>query len=228
MSQALHDPGRLAEADLVQLAILKDKTAIRSIIRQHNRRLFRVARSIVSDDGEAEDVLQESYLRAFQSLHSFRAQSTLSTWLTRIVVNEALQRLRRRVEPPIDAAGVAPRLPHNVVHFPLGGHSPVDPERTLAQRQLSQLLERAIDALPADFRTVLVARVLEDMSVEETAAFLDLRPETVKTRLHRARRLLKEALAEHIDALLGDAFPFDGHRCERLTNAVVDRLTKMG
>lgn len=228
MSQALHDPGRLAEADLVQLAILKDKTAIRSIIRQNNRRLFRVARSIVSDDGEAEDVLQESYLRAFQSLHSFRAQSTLSTWLTRIVVNEALQRLRRRVEPPIDAAGVAPRLPHNVVHFPLGGHNPVDPERTLAQRQLSQLLERAIDALPADFRTVLVARVLEDMSVEETAAFLDLRPETVKTRLHRARRLLKEALAEHIDALLGDAFPFDGHRCERLTNAVVDRLTKMG
>ena len=82
--------------------------------------------------------------------------------------------------------------------------------------------------MPADFRTVLVARVLEDMSVEETAAFLDLRPETVKTRLHRARRLLKEALAEHIDPLLGDVFPFDGHRCERLTNAVVDRLTKMG
>ena len=228
MSQPLQDPRHLAEADLIRLAVLKDEAAIRSIVRQHNRRLYRVARSIVRDDGEAEDVLQEAYFRAFMSLHRFRAESTLSTWLTRIVVNEALQRLRRRVETPVDAAEVPDRLPHNVIHFPSGGQNPIDPERAVAQRQLSRLLERAIDDLPADFRTVLVARVLEDMSVEETAAFLDLKPETVKTRLHRARRLLKEALTEHIDPLLSDVFPFDGQRCDRLANAVVDRLKKSG
>lgn len=215
-----------AEADLIRRAVAKDETAIRAILTANNRRLYRVARSIVRDDAEAEDVLQEAYLRAFAALPGFRGQSSLATWLTRIVLNEALQRRRRRterpvseVDPPAAAAGAA-----RIIAFPLSAHQPADPERAMAQRELCRLLERAIDDLPDAFRTVLVARAVEDMSIEETASLLGLRPETVKTRLYRARRLIKAALAEHIGPLLDDVFPFAGARCERLTEAVVRRL----
>jgi RNA polymerase sigma-70 factor (ECF subfamily) len=111
-----------------------------------------------------------------------------------------------------------------IVPFPLSGHHSIDPERAMAQSEICRYLERAIDELPDEFRTVLVARVIEDMSVEETADLLGLRPETVKTRLHRARRLLKAALADHIGPLFSDVFPFAGRRCERMTDAVVKRL----
>jgi len=213
-----------AEAALIRRAVDKDEAAIRSIIQANNRRLYRVARSIIRDDDEAEDVLQEAYLRAFSSLSEFRGDSSLATWLTRIVLNEALQRRRRRIElpaPQIDAS-CAPEA--QIIPFPMSGHQSVDPERTMAQREICQLLEHAIDELPEEFRTVLVARVIEDMSIEETADLLGLRPETVKTRLHRARRLLKTSLAEHIGPLFSDVFPFEGKRCERITNAVVRRL----
>lgn len=215
------------EPDLVRRAVAKDEAAIRTIIGRHNRRLFRVARGIVRDDGEAEDVLQDAYVSAFTSLANFRGDSTLATWLTRIVVNAALQRLRRHAEPPLDAAAGAYDNPGNVIAFPFT-NPPADPERTVAQKQIAKLLEQAIDSLPVDFRTVLVARVLEDLSIEETADLLGIKPETVKTRLFRARRLLKEALAEHVDPMLGDVFPFAGARCERLTNAVVARLKELG
>ncbi len=209
------------EADLIRGAANKNEAAIRTLIRQHNRRLFRIARSMLRDDHEAEDVVQESYLRAFLSIAGFRGESSLATWLTRIVINQALQHLRRRngeLPPP------GGQTAENVLSFPYPGHASPDPERSLAQRELSRLLERAIDELPAEFRTVLVARVLENMSIEETAELLSLRPETVKTRLYRARRQLKARLAEHLDPVLGDVFPFDGARCERLTDAVMARL----
>lgn len=213
-----------SEAELIGRAVRKDEAAVRAILQANNRRLYRVARSIVRDDGEAEDVLQEAYLRAFSALAEFRGESSLATWLTRIVFNEALQRRRRRTEIP--AAQVdPPSVPAaQVIPFPLSGHQPADPERAMAQREICQLLERAIDQLPDEFRTVLVARVIEDMSIEETAHLLELRPETVKTRLHRARRLLKAALADHIGPLFSDVFPFGGKRCERMTDAVVRRL----
>jgi RNA polymerase sigma-70 factor (ECF subfamily) len=208
------------EADLVRRAVRKEEGAIRTIIQTHNRRLYRIARSIVRDDAEAEDVLQEAYLHAFASMAGFRGDSRLSTWLTRIVANEALQRLRRR--QPVSGAPVheAGSYGAQVIPFP-GAQQSDDPERTMAQREICRLVEQAIDALPQEFRTVLVARVLEGMSLEETAGLLDIKPETVKTRLHRARRLLKNALAEHMGGLFDDVFPFDGQRCERLTNAVV-------
>jgi RNA polymerase sigma-70 factor (ECF subfamily) len=199
-----------------------DEAAIRTIIQKHNQRLYRVARSIVREDAEAEDVLQDAYLHAFSNLAAFRGDSRLSTWLTRIVVNEALQRLRRRKPSsgiPLNVEGGA-----QVIPFPGAPHQSDDPERTMAQREICQLVEQAIDALPQEFRTVLVARILEGMSVEETAEALDMRPETVKTRLHRARRLLKDALAEHVNGLFSDVFPFAGARCERVTNAVIRRL----
>jgi RNA polymerase sigma-70 factor (ECF subfamily) len=181
-----------------------------------------VARSITRDDADAEDVLQEAYLHAFSALADFRGESALSTWLTRIVVNEALQRLRR---PRDAAAPIEERAPGaQVIPFPTSAQQSDDPERAMAQREICQLVEHAIDELPQEFRTVLVARVIEGMSVEETADALDLRPETVKTRLHRARRLLKAALAEHMGPLFSDVFPFDGKRCERIADVVVQRL----
>jgi RNA polymerase sigma-70 factor (ECF subfamily) len=210
------------EAELIRRAVRKDEAAIRAIIQQHNRRLYRVARSIVRDDADAEDVLQEAYLLAFSALAEFREEAALATWLTRIVVNEALQRLRR---PRLAAVlSLEERPGAQVIPFPNSAQQSDDPERAVAQREICRLVEQAIDALPQEFRTVLVARVIEGMSVEETAEALDLRPETVKTRLHRARRLLKSALAGHMGPLFSDVFPFAGQQCERVADAVVRQL----
>lgn len=225
MAQSQADRSRImSETELIRRAALKEESAVRAIIQQHNRRLYRIARSIVRDDSEAEDVLQEAYLRAFSTLAGFRGESSLATWLTRIVLNEALQRLRRKTEIPAPPIELPAAAQSQVIPFPLSGSQPTDPERAMAQRQLCQLLEQAIDGLPDDFRTVLMARVIEDMSIEETADLLGLLPETVKTRLHRARRLLKTALADHIGPMFSDVFPFEGKRCERVTNIVVQRL----
>jgi len=213
------------EVDLISRAVRKEEAAIRSIVRSHNSRLYRIARSIIRDDSEAEDVLQEAYLRAFASLSEFRGESSLATWLTRIVTNEALQRLRRRTDVPSATILSLIEAPGKVIPFPLS--QPLDPERIMAQRELCHLLERAIDELPSDFRMVLVARAVENMSVEETADLFGIRPETVKTRLHRARRLLKAKLADQIGPLLHDAFPFAGRRCEELTEKVIKSLSPL-
>jgi RNA polymerase sigma-70 factor, ECF subfamily len=216
-------PEHECEANLIRRAASGEAEAVRSIIKTYNRRLYRVVRSITRNDADAEDVLQDAYLKAFRALANFRGDSSLSTWLTRIALNEALQHQRRRVREPV-LPNVPPRTAAEIIPFPLAGGVPLDPERTMAQRQLCELLERAIDDLPEDFRTVLVARTIEGMTVEETAALFGIRPETVKTRLHRARRLLKIAVADAIGPLLSDAFPFAGRRCEQLTDAVLKRL----
>ncbi|MEA2759772.1 MAG: hypothetical protein QOH65_2385 [Methylobacteriaceae bacterium] len=212
------------EADLVARARRKDASAIALIIRQQNRRLYRIARSILRDDFEAEDALQEAYIRAFTSLASFRGESRLGTWLARIVMNEALGRLRRR-KPSVEFDTFAKMHEGGaeIIRFP-AANPDLDPETTMAQREIRALLESAIDALPEAFRTVLVARLIEGMSIEETAELFDIRPETVKTRLHRARRLLKDEMEKHVGPVMGDAFPFAGRRCERLTETVLSRL----
>ncbi len=213
-----------SDAELIHLVLRKDEPAARALMQRYNRRLYRVARGVVGNDGEVEDVLQEAYLRAFSRLADFRGEASISTWLTRIVLNEALQRVRRRTDVPVADIGTdADQHGAKIIPFPTP-QSTIDPERAMAQRQLCQLVERAIDALPFEFRTILIARVIEGMSVEETAAAFDLQPETVKTRLHRARRLLKEALAEHIGPRFADLFPFAGERCDRITNGVIERL----
>lgn len=209
------------EIDLVRRAVARDQSAIRAIITDHNRRLFRVARAVVRDDGDAEDVLQEAYLKAFASLASFRHDATLSTWLTRIVLNEALQRVRRTALRPTVPLDILPTSA-DVIPFPSAAS--LDPERSMAQREFCRLVEIYIDKLPEDFRTVLMLRAVEGLSIEETAALLDIEPSTVKTRLHRARNILKAAVADHTEALFKDAFPFEGWRCERLTHAVMERL----
>jgi RNA polymerase sigma-70 factor (ECF subfamily) len=206
------------DMQLVRRALARDGDAFRSIIKTHNQRLYRIARGVVRNDSEAEDIVQEAYVRAFAHLDAFRGDASLATWLSRIVINEALGRLRKRRRM------VA--LPENqqaeIIRFPLNPSD--DPERTMAQRQILQLVERATDSLPDVYRTVFVARVIEGLSIEETADLLGVRPQTVKTRLHRARALVRKALDDQIGPVLLDAFPFAGRRCERLTSAVMRRL----
>lgn len=214
----------LDETELVQLAREGEAAAFRAIMQRSNRRLYRIARAVMNDDSEAEDVVQESYVRGLTALASFRGDSSLTTWLSRIVLNEAMGRLRRR-RPTVDVDALEDRQARqgDIIPFPLTSREP-DPERAIAQRQIKALLESAIDELPDSFRTVLIARAVEGMSIEETAELFDLKPETVKTRLHRARQLLRDALEKQIGPVLTDAFPFDGRRCERMTQAVLVRL----
>lgn len=213
------------EHDLVARARGGDKAAIRTIVRQNNRRLFRVARSILKDDWEAEEAVQEAYVRAFRRLDDFEGRAALATWLTRIVINEALMRLRRR-RPEIaeiaDLDVVAADEAANVLAFPVNAQA--DPERAMAQTEINAMLEKAIDDLPDVYRIVLVARVIEEMSVEETAELYGLKPETVKTRLHRARALLRQDLEQKFGPLLTQTFPFAGARCERMAERVIERL----
>jgi len=203
---------------LVQRSLARDAGAFRTIIKTYNQRLYRIARGILRNDAEAEDVVQEAYVRAFASLAAFRGDASLATWLSRIVINEALGRLRKRRR--IVAMPENPEA--QVIRFPLNPSD--DPERTMAQRQILALVERATDSLPDIYRMVFVARVIEGLSMEETADLLGVRPETIKTRLHRARSLLRKALDDEIGPVLLDAFPFAGRRCERLTKAVMGRL----
>lgn len=207
------------DADLVRRALGRDGAAVRSLIQKYNKRLYRLARSIVRDDGVAEDVVQEAYMKAFSHLESFRGESSLATWLSRIAINEALQSLRHRHA----AVELEARTEAEIIQFPSTARSE-DPERTMAQREILHLVERATDNLPEEFRLVFVTRVIEGMSVQDTADILGIRSETVKTRLHRARRLIREQLDKQIGPVLMEAFPFAGRRCDRLTAAVMERL----
>ncbi len=216
---------RLDDDLLVQRARGQDEAAVRAITQRYNRRLFRVALGILRDDAEAEDVVQETYVRAFTGLDHFRGDSGFGTWITRIAMNEALGRLRKR-RPTVEWASYGEnRTPAEVIDFPVSAASR-DPERIMAQGEIRAVLERAIDEPPDAFRAVFVARIVEGMTVEETADLFGLQTETVKTRLHRARTLLRDALDKQLGPALTSTFPFDGERCERMTEQVVRRLYK--
>ena len=215
----------LSEGALVDRARVGDAVALREIMERNNARLYRLARTVLRNDSEAEDVLQETYLRAFQKLAEFRGQSTVSTWLTRIALNEALGRLRRKRDTVelSKAEQVSSDDAARVIPFP-SPSGDADPEKSLARRQIAGLLEGAIDALPDPFRIVFVMRALDDMSVQETADQLGIPEATVKTRLHRAKRLLRKSVEAEMGNALADAFPFAGRRCARFTEAVLARL----
>ena len=212
------------DAELVRRARARDSAAFRTIIERHNRRLYRIARSILWNDSEAEDAVQEAYVNALTHLGGFRGDSSLATWLSRITMNEALGRLRRKRSAMDLETFEAQRTEAQIIKFPQTATSD-DPERIMAQREILQLVERATDNLPEIFRIVFMTRVIEGMSTEDTANLLGLQPDTVKTRLHRARRLVRDELDKQIGPVLMDAFPFAGRRCERMTNAVLQRLT---
>jgi RNA polymerase sigma-70 factor (ECF subfamily) len=210
--------------DLVSKARHGDADAFRTIMRRNNQRLYRIARGVVRNDAEAEDIVQEAYLRAFAHLEGFRGDASLATWLSRITLNEALGRLRRQRRQRRDVSATVSTNPQGqVIAFPLNALGD-DPERTMAQRQILQLVERATDNLPEVYRVIFVARVIEGLTVEETAELFGLQAATVKTRLHRARALLRKELDAQIGPVLLNAFPFAGQRCDRLTAAVMRRL----
>src|ERR1700744_540780 len=212
-----------ADIELVRRALSRDEAAVRAIIKANNRRLYRLARGILRHDNEAEDVVQETYVRAFTHLADFRGDSGLSTWLSRIAMNEALGRLRRR-RPGVELSSLpAGTLEAQIIQFPLLSGTD-DPERTMAQREIQRVVEGAIDELPEPFRMVFITRVVEGMNMEESADILGLKPETVKTRLFRARTMLRDNVEKKIGPVVMDAFPFAGRRCGRLTEAVVRKL----
>lgn len=215
----------IGDEQLVSRARNRDEAAVRVLTRRYNRRLFRIARSILRNDAEAEDVVQETYVRAFTGLEHFRGEAKFGTWLTRIAMNEALGRLRKgQRRPTVDWDSQGENFTQaEILQFPISARSN-DPERTMAQSEIRLILECAIDALPDAFRAVFVARIVEGMTVEETADLFGLREETVKTRLHRARLLLREGLERELGPNLTETFPFDGRRCDRLTETVVQRI----
>jgi RNA polymerase sigma-70 factor, ECF subfamily len=216
-------PEAAAEAELIERAQTRDEAALRAIMQANNRRLYRLARGILRSDSEAEDVVQETYIRAFTHLDGFRGESGLSTWLSRIAINEALGRVRSR-KPHVELEALPEAtLDAQIIQFPVSSAAG-DPEKSMAQREIQRVVEHAIDELPDIFRMVFIARVMEGMNLEETAELLGVKPETVKTRLHRARTMLRENVEKKIGPVVMDAFPFAGRRCERLTEAVLNRL----
>jgi len=192
-------------------------------MRKHNRMLFRTARAILRDDAEAEDALQEAYVQAYNSMQTFRAESKLSTWLARIVANEALMRLRketRRAEiVPIQSTATVQDI-EQITDSDMNKA----PDAAAERRQMRRVLESQIDALPDTYRTVFMLRAVEELSVEETAAVLDLPAATVRTRFFRARSMLRELLAQKIDVACEDAFSFAGARCDRIVANVLARI----
>ena len=214
----------LADHELAARAAAGDGAAFTLIMRRHNRLLFRTARSILKSDAEAEDALQDAYLRAWRALHGFRGEAKLSTWLARIVINESLARLRRDRGAqviPLDTA-IEPIGDH-VLEEPMDDDANRQPEGVAMRAELRHLLEASIDRLPEAFRTVFILRAVEEMSVEDVAGALDLPEATVRTRLFRARGLLRARLSQHVDLALNDVFAFDGMRCDRIVAAVLRR-----
>jgi RNA polymerase sigma-70 factor (ECF subfamily) len=212
------------DAELVSRIARDDHRAFETLMRRHNGRLFRVARAILKDDTEAEDALQDGYLDAFRHIGDFRGDAHVATWLTRIVINHALMRLRRqkrdRVVVSFDDALTAGR--HRTEGDVADRTTESPPDATL-RAEIRRMLERRIDELPLAFRTVFIMREVEDMTVEETAECLGIPAGTVRTRLFRARRLLREALASDMDRETGDVFAFAGARCDRIVAGVLAR-----
>jgi RNA polymerase sigma-70 factor, ECF subfamily len=209
------------DSELLQSAREGNATAFDTLIRRHDRFLYRIARSVLLDDYEAEDVVQETFIKAFKGLKNFRGEARLSTWLTRIALNEALARKRRR-RNTVELEALQHRT--NALE-PTPMIAPAqDPELSTAQQQIRKLLERAIDGLPDSLRTVFVMRDVEELSTAEAARLLGLGEPTVKTRLHRARRMLRELLGDQIAASLNDVFPFERQRCDLLVERVLKKV----
>jgi len=211
-----------SEDKLVDLARLGGENAIRALIKRNNRRLFRVARSVMRNDAEAEDIVQATYVKAFTRLASFRGESTFSTWLTRIALNEALDR-KRRERPGVDLAELD-QMGHDAYAGAPLSLVPLPADSEVMRMELRAALEAMTDDLPEGFRMVFVLRDIEGMSIEETADLLSLKPATVKTRLHRAHRLLRTAIESRFSATFADIFPFDGNRCTHMADRVIAQL----
>ena len=225
LQPATATPANAPDSDLVTLTASGDHRAFEALMRRHNGRLFRAARAILKDDTEAEDAVQEAYLDAYRHMPEFRGESQVGTWLVRIAVNHALMRLRKQKrdsvvvsfdqEEPGDSGAIVEHL---------ADERNEAPTTTIQRSEIRQLLERRIDELPMSYRTVFILREVEEMSVEETSTALGIPAATVRTRLFRARALLRQALAREVDYVTGEVFGFAGARCDRIVGAVLARL----
>lgn len=210
------------DASLLADVLSGDLDAYEGIIRHHNQRLFRLARSIVTDDAQAMDIVQESFITAYERLRDLKEPAALGTWLARIARNAALMRLRgnRRYhfmeESDLD----------NVLEMSVSMPRQPMPEREVANMQLRRLLEDCIDELPDAFRAVFVLRAVEQCSVDDTAEILDIPQATVKTRFHRARRLIRQRVLEHTDAAGIGVHEIAGHRCDAIVHKVMEVLRR--
>lgn len=216
--------GSAADSDLAERIAQDDHGAFETLMRRYNGRLFRVARAILKDDSEAEDAVQDAYLDAYRHIDQFRGDARLSTWLTRIVVNQALMRLRRSRRDPV-VVPFAAGAPDGMTVADVRDETSESPPSAALRAELRRLLEARIDELPIVFRTVFIMREVEDLTVEETAACLGIPPATVRTRLFRARALLRESLARDIDLATVDIFGFAGQRCDRIVAHVLASVT---
>ena len=206
--------GPMDDAELVRRIRGGEPALFELVMRRYNQRLFRVLRSLLRDDFEAEDVLQEAYVRAFTHLGQLERPERLASWLTHIAVHEAKARLRKRGRV-VDLKEVAVRAMRS---------DAIDPEQETVGKQLQTVLAAAVDALPIGYRTVFVLRDLEGLSTAEVAESLRLSEQAVKMRLHRARGALRDALYERVGAAALPPFSFDGDRCDRIVTAVLERL----
>jgi RNA polymerase sigma-70 factor (ECF subfamily) len=215
------DPA-IADTELAQRVANGEEAAIRLLMKRHNQTLFRTARAILREDAEAEDAVQEAYMKAIRGIHAFRSDAKLSTWLIRITVNEALAKLRR-TRRAADVIPLAADIPGGEHVYDTTVSPEAGPEESAMRGQARKLMESRIDALPEAFRAVFVLRAVEELSVEETAAALEIPEATVRTRFFRARGLLRESLSREMDVALDQAFHFAGERCARITERVIAR-----
>ena len=212
-----------SDAELARQVAQGNGAAFETLMRRHNRALFRTARAILRDDAEAEDALQEAYLQAYRTMASYRGEARLSTWLARVVANEALMRLRKRAR----RSALVPLKPDiSVEEVSQISDDSMDkgPEAAARRAEMRKLLEAGIDELPDAYRPVFMLRAVEEYSVEETAAILQIPEATVRSRFFRARSLLREALAQEVDLAYEDAFGFAGERCDRVVANVMARI----
>lgn len=219
----------LPDSAIVQRISAGDNKAFTLLMRRYNQTLYRTARSILRDDVEAEDVLQDAYILAYRGINKFRGDAKLSTWLTRIVINEALARLRKKTRrAEVIRLDCDMESDNDPMEANTGDAASEPAEGTAMRAEARRLLEAKVDALPEVFRTVFVLRALEEMTVEEVAVALDIPEATVRTRYYRARCCLREALSREIDFAFEEAFRFAGERCDRIVAGVICRLANSG
>ncbi len=207
-----------SDDDIVARVLDGELAAFELIMRRYNQRLFRIARSVVGNDDEAEDVVQEAYVSAFENLAQFAGRALFSTWLTKIALYAALSRRSRRQRMTVVDLAAAENI--NMVASTANQSG----EHEASNKELGRILTQAVDELPDDLRTVFAMRMIEELDTAETAECLDLTPANVKVRLHRARSLLRERIDERLGAAVRQMYEFGGARCDRIVHAVMTRL----
>lgn len=212
----------LADEEVVRRVLAGETAMFEIVMRRHNQRLYRISRAILRDDSEAEDVMQDAYVRAYEHLHQFAGKAAFSTWLTRIAVHEALARKRRRGRyDELDA------LPMNGESMSIMKSPDPSPETDAGQAETRRLLKEAIEGLPEAYRTIVVMREVEEMSVAETADSLGVSQAVVKTRLHRAHAMLRKNLYTRARNGAADLYQFHAVRCDRVVKAVFARISEL-